>query len=72
MGQYQVAQSRAFPIIFTLCVILVFNPLRNRVQALVDRLFFRKEYDYGKIIDKIGAAITSLMDLDIMRAAVSL
>jgi len=63
VGQYQLAQSRAFPILFTLGVILVFNPLRDRIQALVDRVFFRKEYDYGAIIDKIGSAITSLMDL---------
>ena len=32
-------------------------------QAIVDRLFFRKEYDYGEIIDKISSAIASLMDL---------
>jgi serine phosphatase RsbU (regulator of sigma subunit) len=62
-GKYQVAQSRAFPILFTLGVILVFNPLRNRIQALVDRVFFRKEYDYGEIIEKIGGAITSLLEL---------
>jgi sigma-B regulation protein RsbU (phosphoserine phosphatase) len=62
MGK-QLAQSRVFPILFTLGVILVFNPLRDRIQALVDRIFFRKEYDYGAIIDKIGSAITSLMDL---------
>ena len=64
VGQYQISQSRAFPIVFTLVVILVFNPLRDRVQSLVDKLFFRKEYDYGKIIDTISAAITSLMDLE--------
>jgi len=63
VGQYQISQSRAFPIVFTLVVILLFNPLRDRIQSLVDRIFFRKEYDYGKIIDKIGGAITSLMDL---------
>ena len=63
-GQYQVAQSRAFPIVFTLVVILIFNPLRDRIQSLVDRIFFRKEYDYGQIIDKISGAITSLMDLE--------
>ena len=59
LGQYRLAQSRAFPILFTLGVILVFNPLRDRIQALVDRVFFRKEYDYGAIIDKIGSAITT-------------
>jgi len=64
LGQYQLAQSRVFPILFTLGVILVFNPLRDRIQAIVDRVFFRKEYNYGEIIDKIGGAITSLMDLE--------
>ena len=63
VGRYQVAQSRAFPILFTLGVILIFNPLRNRIQTLVDRVFFRKEYDYGEIIDKISGAISSLLDL---------
>jgi sigma-B regulation protein RsbU (phosphoserine phosphatase) len=63
MGKYEVVQSQAFPIVFTLGVVVFFNPLRSRIQSLVDRIFFRKEYDYGKIIDKIGGAITSLMDL---------
>jgi hypothetical protein len=63
VGKYQIAQSRAFPILFTLLVILIFNPLYSRVQAFVDRLFFRKEYDYGKIIDAISGAMTSMLDL---------
>lgn len=62
MEQHGLAQSKAFPILFTIFVILVFNPLRNRVQALVDRLFFRKEYDYGAVIDKLSEVITSIMD----------
>ena len=61
-GKYQLAQSQAFPILFTLAVIFVFNPLRNRVQALVDVLFFRKEYDPAEVIDKIGRAMTSVLD----------
>jgi serine phosphatase RsbU (regulator of sigma subunit) len=63
LEKYQVAQSQAFPILFTLGVILIFNPLRNRVQAVVDRLFFRKEYDYGAVVDKVSRAITSLLNL---------
>ena len=63
LGGSAVAQSRSFPILFTLAVILVFNPLRDRLQAVVDRLFFRKEYDYGQIVEKIGGAMTSLLDL---------
>lgn len=63
LGQYQIAQSSAFPIIFTLVIILIFNPLRDRIRSLVDRIFFRKEYDYGEVIDRISNAITSLLDL---------
>ncbi|MBP1740124.1 MAG: Serine phosphatase RsbU subunit sigma [Deltaproteobacteria bacterium] len=63
MEQSELRQSRAFPILFTLGVIVVFNPLRNRIQRLVDRVFFRKEYDSGKIIDSVSGAIASLMDL---------
>ena len=62
-SKYELAQSRAFPILFTLGVVLVFNPLRNSVQDLVDRVFFRKEYDYGGILDKVSRAMTSLLEL---------
>jgi len=62
-GEYELSQSRAFPILFTLGVIVVFNPLRNRIQDLVDRMFFRKEYDYTEIIERIGGAMTTLLDL---------
>lgn len=64
MGKYEIAQSRVFPILFTLGIILIFNPLRDRIQALVDRLFFRKEYDYGSIVENVGGAMTSLLDRD--------
>jgi adenylate cyclase len=62
-GQYQASQSKAFPIIFTLVIILILNPLRDRIQSLVDRLFFRKEYNFGEIVHRIGGVITSLLDL---------
>jgi adenylate cyclase len=64
LGQYEIAQSKAFPIVFTLVIILIFNPLRDRIQSLVDRVFFRKEYDYGEIVHRIGGAMTSLLDLE--------
>lgn len=63
MGKYEVAQSSAFPILFTLAIILIFNPLRNRIQSLVDRIFFRKEYDFGEIVNRIGDTITSSLGL---------
>lgn len=63
LGKYQIAQSKAFPIVFILIMILIFNPIRNRFQSLVDWTFFRKEYDDGKIIDKVSRTMTSSLDL---------
>jgi sigma-B regulation protein RsbU (phosphoserine phosphatase) len=63
LEQYQLAESKAFPILFTLVIIFIFNPLRDRLQGWVDRIFFRKEYNSGEIIDKIGSAITHLMEV---------
>jgi sigma-B regulation protein RsbU (phosphoserine phosphatase) len=66
MGKYELARAQAFPILFTLGVILIFNPLRNRIQKLVDRIFFRKDYDYGEIVEKVGGAMTSLLELPLI------
>jgi sigma-B regulation protein RsbU (phosphoserine phosphatase) len=63
-GRYKIVESKVFPIIFTLVVILIFNPLRNRIQSVVDTVFFRKEYDYRETVEKISEAMRSLMDLD--------
>jgi sigma-B regulation protein RsbU (phosphoserine phosphatase) len=66
LGEYEVARSRAFPILFSLGVILVFNPARNRIQALVDKVFFQKDYDYGEIVEKVSGAMTSLLELPLI------
>lgn len=62
LNQYQIAQSPAFPILFVLGVILICNPLKNRIQVFVDRIFFRKDYDYEDIIERIGGALTSFIN----------
>src|SRR5205823_5299876 len=51
-----VTASPAFPVLFTLVVLLVFNPLRTRLQAFVDRAFFRTAYDGARE----RAALTTL------------
>jgi signal transduction histidine kinase len=64
LGKYQISQSKAFPIVFILIMILIFNPIRNRFQSLVDWVFFRKQYDDGRIIDKVSRTMTSSLDLN--------
>lgn len=56
--------SRVAQLFFLLALVAVLNPLRNQVQAALDYLFARDEYDYRKIIDEASQALATLLDLD--------
>lgn len=57
-----VVDSAAFPILFTLVVLLLFNPLRSRLQSLVDRFFFRTRYDGAEILAAVGGKLAATLD----------
>ncbi len=56
-----VTASPAFPVLFTLVVLLVFNPLRTRLQAFVDRVFFRTAYDGARELAAVGRQVASAL-----------
>src|SRR3989454_7447757 len=59
-----VTDSPAFPVLFTFAVLLVFNPLRTRLQAFVDRVFFRTHYDGARVLAEVGAELVSTLKRD--------
>jgi signal transduction histidine kinase len=65
-----VTESPAFPVVFTLAVLLFFNPIRSRLQALVDRLFYRTRYDGAQVLADAGAALSSALTRDDIAAIV--
>jgi hypothetical protein len=46
----------------TLAVAAVFNPLRKRVQGLVDRRFNRSLFDSGRVMDDFAASLRERVD----------
>lgn len=64
VGRYEVVQSPLFPLIFMLAVVFLFNPVRNRAQKLIDRVFYRLEYDYQETVQKISESMRTLLGLD--------
>lgn len=53
--------------ISTLAVAASFNPLRNRVQAAVDRRFHRQRYDSGRLVAGFGGRMRDQVDLSTVR-----
>jgi hypothetical protein len=51
----------------TLAAVAVFNPLRSRVQHLVDRRFNRARYDAEALISAFAARVQDATDLDEIR-----
>jgi len=43
---------------------LVFLPVRNRVQRLVDKHFFRDKHDYQRIIEEFSSAVNTIRNSD--------
>jgi signal transduction histidine kinase len=56
-----VTESPAFPVLFTFAVLLFFDPLRTRLQALVDRVFFRTRYDGAQVLASVGAELAATL-----------
>jgi hypothetical protein len=48
----------------TLLIALLFKPLHNRIQTLIDRRFYRSKYDAAKIISNFSSTLREEVGLD--------
>lgn len=59
----RLASSPWFTLLFSLGVLAVVRPLRDWLQAAVDRIFFRTHFDYVQINESLSQALTRTLDI---------
>jgi hypothetical protein len=68
VGQATDEQSPLIIVFSTLVIAALFAPLRQRIQAIIDRRFFRKKYDAQQVLAQFAQTARDETDMEALQA----
>jgi two-component system NtrC family sensor kinase len=54
--------SFVITIISALTIAVLFNPLKNRVQRIIDKTFYKRSYDFYKVIRNVSRSLSAIFE----------
>jgi len=60
-------RSLIVPFVLAVLIVLLFNPLREKVQEFINNLFFRGKYDYQSVLKRTSGEMASLLRVEQIR-----
>jgi signal transduction histidine kinase len=64
LSTFMHVDSFKISIIAAIIIAILFNPLRNRIQILIDKMFYKKSYDYYAIIQQVSSSLVTMFELE--------
>ncbi|MDD4923453.1 MAG: response regulator [Dehalococcoidales bacterium] len=58
-----VLQAVLIALVMGILASLLFGPVKNGIEFLVDKFFYKDKYDYRKTIQELGSALNSITDI---------
>lgn len=68
IGQVTAEDSPIVIVLSTLLIAVLFSPLRRRIQAFIDRRFYRRNYDSAQALAQFAAAARDEVDVERLSA----